>query len=78
MTTMRRDEQIIDDVVRALCAQDNTALVALRREAEALPAPIRARMRARWAALTNAMWRRWRDVELDAAMRRWIEEEEND
>ena len=74
MTTMRRDDQIIDDAVRALYAQDNTALVALRREAAALPAPARARIRARWAALTNAAWRRWRDAGLDAAMRRWVEE----
>jgi len=81
---MRRDDQIIDDVVRALGAQDNTALAAMRREAVALaamrreavalPAPVRAQMRARWAAVTNAAWRRWRDAELDAAMRRWIEE----
>ena len=71
---MRRDDQIIDDVVRALGAQDNTALAALRREAAAPPAPVRAQMRARWAAVTNAAWRRWRDAELDAAMRRWIEE----
>ena len=71
---MRRDDQIIDDVMRALGAQDTPALAALRREAAALPAPVRARMRARWAALTNAAWRRWRDAGLDAAMRRWVEE----